>query len=599
MAVYICLGRMRFWATIVFIGILSTSCGLPLETTGEANHPPTISLLGNSLDTTVAGIPYAEPSATATDVEDGNLFNVIYFEDGLFNRNSPAVGTYQILYHVTDRGGLSDSVYRTIVVIGAAASNHAPVLTLRGKAIDTIAPGVAYMDSGATAQDLEEGNLTTSVEPRYGSFNRQNPAVGNYQIFYIVVDQGGLADTAMRSVVVKTGIVLFADTIQILEPVVGSTVYKDTTKIYLIPETRLTIPAGASITFGAHVKVVARGKILVNGALAIDTGSLFLMGKDACIETYSGTLKILGSDSFPVFFKNLTPGVFWGNDPSASAHAYASYGIYLSTNANGNSSIQYCVVDSSTTAINIAKDGVLLSNIITAESKYSGMYFDGCGPRDSTSFVNIYFIANGSSPEYYPLAIDAEHLGRLSDSLAFVNNAVDAVLVKPVMVTSSAIWKSLTVPYVINAGSYINIENATGVTISIVPGAQFKFMVDTYIKVGKGTFIANGTTSKHILFDTWVSGTKWGGYHDASNYSANYGIYFSADATSLSALTYCDVNNATQGVTSYDSPAHVANCSFSNNTFYGLYATAAGKAGMDVSSCIFSNNGAGNYYLAP
>jgi hypothetical protein len=297
--------------------------------------------------------------------------------------------------------------------------------------------------------------------------------------------------------------------------------------------------------------------------------------------------------------KNLTPGVFWGTDPTTSNSAWASYGIEISEKANANSSIQYCIVDSATTGIHIGKDGLLLSDIASVYNKYSGIYFDACGPKDSLTFKNILLFGNGTSQNYYPMVISSEYLGRLSDSLNITNNSVDAVLVIPGIVTLSGIWKALTVPYVINSGSYIQLSNPGGVVVTVSPGAMFKFMTGTYLEIYNGTFIANGTPTKHIVFDTWVPGTFWGLDYGPSNYAANRGLYFNVNTTSLSSISYCDVNNSTQGLTSYDSPVHVGNSSFNNSKYYGLYSTAKGNTGIDDASCKFSGNGTGAYFVAP
>jgi hypothetical protein len=568
----------------------------------DTNQPPQIVLKGNAIDTITSGVPYADPGAVAIDPENGDISDFIRVSEGTFSKNNPVSGIYQLIYSVKDQGGLGDSVTRIIVVLAKnvdVKTNKPPQLTLIGKAIDTIKAGVPYIDPGAAATDPEEGNLSDSIYVIDGTFIRNNPAAGVYQLIYFVKDSGGLSDSVTRTIVVVAGTIAVSDTVVIRDPVSGSNFYRDTTKIYLLPDSRLTIPSGASITFGKRVAVIALGKIYIEGLLVVDTGAVFLMGKDGCISTYTGLLKISGSDSLPVILKNLTPGVFWGTDPTTSNSAWASYGIEISEKANANSSIQFCIVDSATTGIHIGKDGLLLSDIGSVFNKYSGIYFDACGPKDSLTFKNILLYGNGTSKNYFPMVIQSEYLGRLSDSLDISNNAVDAVLVTPGIVTLSGIWKALSVPYVVNSGSYIQLSNPAGVVVTVSPGATFKFMTGAYLEVYNGTLIANGTSTKHIVFDVWVPGTYWGLDYGPSNYAANRGLYFNVNTTSLSSISYCDVNNSTQGLTSYDSPVHVGNSSFNNSKYYGLYATAKGNSGIDGASCKFSGNGTGAYFVAP
>lgn len=494
--------------------LIGLSCSLPVETTNPSNHPPQLTLLGHNPDTTVAGVAYAEAGAVATDAEDGAIsINDIYVAYGSFNDTIPSVGTYTARYYVRDSKGLIDSAHRTIVVIAANSTNHAPQITLMGDLVDTIPPAIAYTDPGATATDVEDGNLSDSIYVVYGTFNYASPVIGTYKLYYIVMDQGGLVDTTARTVVVKAGAMATSDTIRITDPVSGSIVYKDTTKVYLLPASSLTITVGASITFAKRVLVINKGKIYVHGNLSIDSGSVFLMGKDGCIETYDGQLNIRGSDSLPVYFKNLTPGQFWGADPNSTPSPWAAFGISIATGANANSTIQHCVVDSATTAINIGKDSLLLSNITARFNKYTGIYFNASGPRDSTTFIDINLIGNGATADFYPLVISANFLAQLSDSISFNTNSNNAVEVVPEIVTASGTWKALNVPYVVRYNSYINISNPNGVIITVAPGAQFKFTAGTYgsyIQMGNGTLKANGTPLNHIKFEGLTNGTYWG-----------------------------------------------------------------------------------------
>ena len=71
-------------------------------------------------------------------------------------------GEYAILYAVSDAAGNVASVYREIIV-RAAADTTAPVIPLTGSAYVTLNIGDSFTDSGATASDNIDGNLTSSI----------------------------------------------------------------------------------------------------------------------------------------------------------------------------------------------------------------------------------------------------------------------------------------------------------------------------------------------------------------------------------------------------------------------------------------------------
>lgn len=75
---------------------------------------PDIALLGEAAITIVAGDPFSDPGATATDDIDGDLSDKIVTTGSV---NSTIVGTYTINYRVSDRAGNSSSIQRQVTVI--------------------------------------------------------------------------------------------------------------------------------------------------------------------------------------------------------------------------------------------------------------------------------------------------------------------------------------------------------------------------------------------------------------------------------------------------------------------------------------------------
>ena len=76
----------------------------------------------------------------------------------------------------------------------------APVITLKGSASMTIYTGDAFADPGATAEDDEDGDLTSKVTVS-GSVNTNQ--AGEYTLKYSVSDQAGNSAEETRTVTVK------------------------------------------------------------------------------------------------------------------------------------------------------------------------------------------------------------------------------------------------------------------------------------------------------------------------------------------------------------------------------------------------------------
>lgn len=76
----------------------------------------------------------------------------------------------------------------------------APVISLIGQVIDTVDLHGIYSEKGATANDTQDGDLTTSIDI---SGEVDTSQVGFYTISYSVSDKAGNTGLAKRSVLVK------------------------------------------------------------------------------------------------------------------------------------------------------------------------------------------------------------------------------------------------------------------------------------------------------------------------------------------------------------------------------------------------------------
>ncbi len=120
--------------------------------------PPVITLVGSSPIDVEAGTVYLDAGATASDSFEGNLTAAIFAVNPV---NTALVGTYTITYTVSDSSGnTATPVTRIVNVIDTTP----PVIALNGSSIQsTVEAGTLYLEPGATASDIHDGDLTSSI----------------------------------------------------------------------------------------------------------------------------------------------------------------------------------------------------------------------------------------------------------------------------------------------------------------------------------------------------------------------------------------------------------------------------------------------------
>jgi hypothetical protein len=160
--------------------------------TVKENSPPVITLSGASKLTIAQYSKYADLGATATDREDGNLTSKIVATGTV---NTIVTGTYTVTYSVTDSSGVTATTTRTVVVL----TNKLPVITLNGKGRVSATQNSVYTDLGATASDVEDGNLTSRIVAT-NDVNTKVP--GTYKVTYSVTDSSGATVIKIRTVIV-------------------------------------------------------------------------------------------------------------------------------------------------------------------------------------------------------------------------------------------------------------------------------------------------------------------------------------------------------------------------------------------------------------
>ena len=138
------------------------------------------------------GDGYKEPGYTATDKIDGNITSRVTVT-GTVDSNRP--GTYSLEYSVVNSKSLSATTMRAVEVIQTIFDP--PVLTLNGAQTIQITEGDSYVESGYTATDKLDGDLTKNVTTT-GTVDVNKP--GKYTLQYRVANSKNLSATAARTV---------------------------------------------------------------------------------------------------------------------------------------------------------------------------------------------------------------------------------------------------------------------------------------------------------------------------------------------------------------------------------------------------------------
>ncbi|MBQ4820921.1 immunoglobulin-like domain-containing protein [Aquimarina sp. MMG016] len=127
------------------------------EVTVSDTTVPVISLTGDAAVTVEAGSTYSDAGATASDSLDGDITADIVTVNPV---DTSVPGVYTVTYNVSDaEGNDAVEVTREVTVVDTTA----PTIVLNGSANETAEAGSTYTDSGATASDIVDGDLTTSI----------------------------------------------------------------------------------------------------------------------------------------------------------------------------------------------------------------------------------------------------------------------------------------------------------------------------------------------------------------------------------------------------------------------------------------------------
>jgi len=200
-------GVTRMRVAVSYGSFANTACGVNVVgefedygiTLANDMRPPVITLIGSSVvrvernsNATACWTEKAYSTYSAADPTEGDLTTKVII---LTDLDCTTPGTYNMNFRVMDAAGnTAQDVNRTIIVV---LDKTPPTLTMLGNATVNVEQCDTYIENGAVASDLIDGNLTTSIKIS-GAVNTS--LVGTYTLTYNVMDAQGNSSTAKRTV---------------------------------------------------------------------------------------------------------------------------------------------------------------------------------------------------------------------------------------------------------------------------------------------------------------------------------------------------------------------------------------------------------------
>lgn len=147
---------------------------------------PVISLVGNDTVTVCPGKEYEEEGYSAIDNYDGDITSSVIIEKNTDN----------IIYSILDSSNNLSKIERKIIY----EDKENPNLTLKGNSIVSIYLGNRYIESGYTALDNCDGDISGNVKV---TGHVDTSKIGTYKLNYEITDSSNNKVTAERTIVVR------------------------------------------------------------------------------------------------------------------------------------------------------------------------------------------------------------------------------------------------------------------------------------------------------------------------------------------------------------------------------------------------------------
>ena len=156
---------------------------------------PPIIILDPSRVTFEASLTAYIDNSSGDTISDNSFSLAQLTIDVCSNVVSSVVGTYSVIYTVTDPCGNDASASRIVNVVDTTA----PVITLTGEAHIELLVGSSYTELGASATDIVDGVLTSDISIVTDLCTN---VLGNYNITYSISDACGNNSSIIREIVI-------------------------------------------------------------------------------------------------------------------------------------------------------------------------------------------------------------------------------------------------------------------------------------------------------------------------------------------------------------------------------------------------------------
>jgi beta-glucanase (GH16 family) len=187
------LARLSKLGSIGILSLVLIACGgggssssAPVNPPVSDTTPPTITMVGAEAINHEQGTAYDDQGASASDSVDGAVSVSSSGEVG------NTAGVYTITYSASDAAGNTATATRTITV----ADTQPPVISLIGDSEVSHEQGANYIDAGASASDLVDGDVEVLIS---GDVDDE---VGEYTVTFTATDAADNAATQTRLVTV-------------------------------------------------------------------------------------------------------------------------------------------------------------------------------------------------------------------------------------------------------------------------------------------------------------------------------------------------------------------------------------------------------------
>ena len=328
---------------------------------------PEITITGDNPITHEAKTPYSDPGARASDNYDGDISARIASTTDL---NIDLLGTYSIVYTVSDENENQTSATRTVNVVDTTA----PMITLIGSSMVTVERLANYEDPGAQATDNYDNDISAAITSNSNDVN--TAVVGTTIIVYEVADSSNNSTSTTRTVVVQD---TTAPRIEITDPIPNIT--NDDTPSFVFTSDEAGTIGYSGACFGDLSAAIIGANTVTYNQLATGTFSNCAL---AVTDDYGNRSATATLDEFIIDTE--APVAAFALKPAQ----YASSTQAIFTFKNGITNYRYYLDNGDFGAETDAADMIELNGLDEGEHKLYAIGRDAAGNWQASTTPTIY-----------------------------------------------------------------------------------------------------------------------------------------------------------------------------------------------------------------